>query len=97
MYECIICYEDKSTEDEFKLPCGHFYHRSCIETWGSISLTCPSCRAPFPTDNLEIKTRELLSVREIKLLIAFLIFLNAFGDDSGELSEITDPVNYSFP
>lgn len=41
--ECIICcelIEDSAT----RLPCNHFFHRLCIETWFEKNSTCPLCR-----------------------------------------------------
>lgn len=28
----------------YKMPCGHYVHRTCGETWFSLACTCPVCR-----------------------------------------------------
>jgi hypothetical protein len=39
---CSICLGDYSPEDiVMKLPCGHIFHATCIETWLSLSQLCP--------------------------------------------------------
>jgi len=44
---CAICfceYEDASLVKQ--LPCGHFYHTQCIDTWLAKGTTCPLCKRP---------------------------------------------------
>ncbi|KAI8826642.1 uncharacterized protein EV422DRAFT_510941 [Fimicolochytrium jonesii] len=36
-----------------RLPCYHYYHRSCITQWLETSGTCPTCRYEFMTENEE--------------------------------------------
>lgn len=44
-HDCTICIEN-FVEDEIvsDLPCGHVFHRSCIEGWLLNNLCCPICR-----------------------------------------------------
>lgn len=41
---CPIC-QDAISENGCKIrQCSHFFHRSCIESWFSLSVRCPVCR-----------------------------------------------------
>lgn len=52
---CPICREpfEQATEDAVRLPCGHLFGASCLETWvrtwepGHALNVCPTCRAHF--------------------------------------------------
>lgn len=42
---CAICLEDMRDKQWLaKLPCGHYFHSSCIENWLSTACTCPLCK-----------------------------------------------------
>lgn len=41
---CAVCLEDAAAEDAAKLPCGHEFHRACIDQWLRRSGVCPVCR-----------------------------------------------------
>ena len=45
---CTICQDTispvASTIARKLLPCGHFYHRGCIDEWFTRSVLCPTCR-----------------------------------------------------
>ena len=42
--ECAVCIEElQSTEQYRELPCGHQFHRDCIDPWLEQSVTCPMC------------------------------------------------------
>ncbi|KAF0685062.1 Aste57867_22990 [Aphanomyces stellatus] len=47
--ECVICMEAmvSSRLNLRLLPCGHLYHRPCIEAWSTYQCTCPFDRMPF--------------------------------------------------
>ena len=40
---CVICMNSKFTK--IKLPCGHIYHRKCIDEWARWKPKCPVCDA----------------------------------------------------
>ena len=42
---CIICRDEMSTAK--KLPCGHFFHLSCLKSWIERQQVCPTCRRPI--------------------------------------------------
>ena len=44
--KCCICLENT----EITLPCGHFSHADCIESWKTQYNSCPVCRAPIDKD-----------------------------------------------
>ena len=41
---CAVCQEAISSGGCRIRQCGHVYHRTCIETWLSMSVRCPVCR-----------------------------------------------------
>lgn len=49
--ECVICM-DTSDEEQARpaveLPCGHAFHRDCIQPWLQVQSTCPVCRWQLP-------------------------------------------------
>ncbi|CAN6245095.1 unnamed protein product [Urochloa humidicola] len=53
--ECAICYGEYlvSGAATVGLACGHAFHRSCIDRWTAVKLTCPYCRAPVPSGGQE--------------------------------------------
>jgi hypothetical protein len=53
---CIICFDDYINNEEIKmLPCDHFYHNKCINSWLQISQTCPLCRRNIVTNRYSIE------------------------------------------
>lgn len=45
-YECSICRENLQPEQEARKlnACGHWFHKSCIDTWFQQNVHCPLCR-----------------------------------------------------
>ena len=55
---CFICL-DKIGKDEsvYHLPCGHYFHSSCLdESVSHQHLLCPTCRQPIPIRNRDEHT-----------------------------------------
>lgn len=44
--ECSICLEDMKLNLE-ALPCGHLFHKKCIQTWSNKKKVCPICTTIF--------------------------------------------------
>lgn len=44
-YTCAICLSALEGGELALHPCGHHYHKTCLETWLKIQGTCPTCRA----------------------------------------------------
>ena len=50
-YECVLCLEGYVNNQVLRqLPCGHFYHKTCIDRWLIVSMAhmkrhCPLCKA----------------------------------------------------
>lgn len=48
--ECSICLDSLSAISlrvvRQIVPCGHAYHKTCIEEWAKEANTCPNCRGP---------------------------------------------------
>lgn len=42
---CSICLEQlDNSQFKYRLPCGHTFHRDCIDRWFKIKHNCPYCR-----------------------------------------------------
>lgn len=43
---CCICLARYVDNDELRLlPCGHFFHKDCVDKWLKINALCPLCKA----------------------------------------------------
>lgn len=54
---CTICLSDfEMGESASKLPCGHFFHSDCVESWLTKSRnTCPLCRYELDRDDSQAR------------------------------------------
>jgi hypothetical protein len=43
-FECSICYAQAQSGWRRVVPCGHFFHRTCLRDWRKKANTCPMCR-----------------------------------------------------
>ncbi|XP_042910098.1 E3 ubiquitin-protein ligase TTC3 isoform X2 [Parasteatoda tepidariorum] len=41
---CIICYEEMTPSNAYKVDCGHCFHLKCIREWLNKKSDCPICR-----------------------------------------------------
>lgn len=56
--ECGTCLCDfEIGEGLCTLPCGHFFHESCIRPWLEENNTCPTCRTMLPTSDSAFNCR----------------------------------------
>jgi len=65
--ECLICFAPYAKGTTVvSLPCGHSYHKPCLEEWFCRQCTCPYCRFEFPTDHpgYEVGRQERMAVRQ---------------------------------
>jgi hypothetical protein len=45
---CRICFNDVVTNDTITdLPCGHIFHKDCMDRWTEFKQECPLCRGPL--------------------------------------------------
>lgn len=50
---CNICSDlFDSAKDVAAIPCGHTFHRTCLDEWTKIQKTCPQCRLKFTAKNV---------------------------------------------
>lgn len=52
-----------------RLPCGHFFHKSCISQWLKKDCTCPICRWELKTDDPFFEEGRLGRMRDRKMRI----------------------------
>ena len=63
---CPICSEDYVVgADSLKLPCSHFFHKSCVMPWLELKQTCPICRGEMSDEVPSITEILAYSVEEI--------------------------------
>ena len=47
-FNCVICLENVQPGETIRrLPCGHAYHRLCVDRWTQVDGSCPLCRRVF--------------------------------------------------
>jgi len=51
---CAICMTDYETAEEYRvLPCGHDFHKACIDQWLKKKALCPLCRTWINRERIE--------------------------------------------
>jgi hypothetical protein len=53
---CAVCQDAVSASACMIRQCEHVFHRSCIESWLSVSVHCPVCRHDIREENLANQT-----------------------------------------
>lgn len=67
--ECQICLEGGSVNPTFrKLPCGHFFHAHCIDSWLSKSSCCPLCLMDYAESPVKAATAPPVPVKTLQPL-----------------------------
>ena len=64
--KCSICLEKiKAQITAYFLPCCHFFHKNCIDTWVNINVTCPECRIPvFIQTNVQMEAYKIYLTKQ---------------------------------
>lgn len=53
---CLICLEDfKKSMIVCEMPCSHYFHVPCIETWCKNNKTCPLCKHEMNEPAVEVR------------------------------------------
>lgn len=55
---CAICWEKMETAR--KLPCGHLFHNSCLQSWLEQDTSCPTCRLGLSVHNTAAIQRQAI-------------------------------------
>jgi len=59
---CPICLVEYKEGDELRsLPCGHDFHKSCVDSWLANNASCPACRYSLQNIELTANTSNVLS------------------------------------
>ena len=53
--DCSICCERDALTNMFRTPCGHYFHRSCLQIWCDHNDSCPNCRQANPFNKTQRK------------------------------------------
>jgi len=60
---CIVCLNNMAKHEEIRrlMNCSHIFHRGCLDKWlNDDQRTCPVCRSPFLSDEIEREMNEEL-------------------------------------
>ena len=61
MVECSVCLEQVKVTHQHITPCGHTFHKRCIDSWDDRCVSkpfhCPMCRAELTSDRKSAKKR----------------------------------------
>jgi len=49
---CAICWDKMETAR--RLPCGHYFHNSCLRSWLEQDVSCPTCRTSLQESNRHV-------------------------------------------
>lgn len=49
---CAICWD--RMESARRLPCGHYFHNSCLRSWLEQDISCPTCRKSLQESNRNV-------------------------------------------
>ncbi|EAL58372.1 KIAA1133 protein [Wolbachia endosymbiont of Drosophila ananassae] len=55
--QCSICNDTNAEIDFVETPCQHRFHRTCVTSWLLQNETCPNCRQPCLSSQLNDSTR----------------------------------------
>jgi hypothetical protein len=61
-HECGICLDDM-VDKKLLLPCGHTFHKECIDMWKKESIFCPYCKAQMDGTSFNALMLERMDVR----------------------------------
>ena len=67
-HECCICMEEMCKENVTATPCGHEFHKNCIDQWLQTQKLCPICRQDCTTD-VTCKSRKVISPKNDAKLV----------------------------
>lgn len=46
---CVVCLDTRYLQETLATPCGHTFHKLCLQTWLQNGSYCPICRIPLNT------------------------------------------------
>lgn len=58
--QCSICLVDYNTDESLRvLPCKHRFHKSCVDPWLALNVTCPRCNMDVNHYSVLVNPKEL--------------------------------------
>ena len=104
---CLVYFKDGDYCRKLPEPCGHFFHRDCVDKWFSVSQLCPLCKRSIKKILLGEADDEYENSRSASNSIAFLpqnlmlgsqtrVFTTPVSRDTGTLLEMS-ALNQSNP
>lgn len=73
--ECSVCLEKVKVEHRHITPCGHTFHRRCIESWDDTCISkpfhCPMCRTELTSDRKSAEKRRRDYAEEASRVVVF--------------------------
>lgn len=90
--DCLICTESYDAEQVvIELPCQHFYHDQCVETWLKQFNSCPTCREPLPAAAESAKAKTPAKEDGVQEVVTAMSELNSStvseaGDGDGDIA-----------
>lgn len=89
---CSICLDSIPESNLHFLPCCHYFHKECIDTWLELKVTCPECRVPiFIQTHYQLHEYKIYLDKEQSRQSLMSRYGIATNDDSVSLMFMRDP------
>ena len=96
--ECSICFKEFLFEMKVvRLPCGHLFHRNCIQKWLRQKCTCPVCRWELATSDSIFEHGRVARMRRRKIRVNVLDLEQMKMDELLALVETHGNNNHTVP
>ncbi|KAL5210200.1 hypothetical protein ABZP36_005823 [Zizania latifolia] len=93
--ECVICLESIDSCGK-EMPCGHQFHKGCVERWLGIHGNCPLCRYEMPAaEEVVVATvhGERVVMRGRRVVLSVLVMGRPLGPEQGTPNVLIDDLD----